>query len=217
MPLDAPPSSPPLAGLTIDLQIIRATGLVVKDKNWRGKYTTSDPFIRIFVDGIKRGYTKTIWKAVDPEWNEQVVVHIGADEVQQVLRNQAPIELQIFDKDRLSFNDPMGVVQIPLNTETEDPVWYPVGTKGGAGGDGNCECANATGQVQVAVKIRARKYLELERGNLHPLGSEMSSLRLGLSWDYDGSTTARRSRGKDLDIACAAVSRSGTIELRLPW
>lgn len=54
MPID---SSTPLAGLTIKLNIVKAKDLVAKDKTLFGKKKASDPFIRIFVDDQKVGYT----------------------------------------------------------------------------------------------------------------------------------------------------------------
>ena len=86
-----------LAGLTIKLKIPQAKDLVAKDKSMFGKKTGSDPFIRIHVNGRQVGYTSTIKKTVNPEWNYTGEFHFGAEEVDGMLKNNRPIELCIFD------------------------------------------------------------------------------------------------------------------------
>ena len=106
------PDFVPLAGLTIKLHIIKAKELVAKDRGLFGRKKESDPFIRIFVDGRKVGYTDTIYQTIQPIWDQEFEYTFGAEQATQIVRNNKPIELAIFDKDKISFNDPMGVVKI---------------------------------------------------------------------------------------------------------
>lgn len=199
-----PPSTTPLAGITVHLNIIQAKGLVEKDKNWRGN-GSSDPFVRIFVNGKKYGYTKTVQKTVDRVWDERITINIGADEAYKLLSSPSPIELHIYDKDKLTFSDPMGLVTIPLDIRDDNPIWYKVGPGTGT----KVQCDNATGEMQVACTVHARPYLALERGSFHPLAC--SAVQLSVQWEHADNSGSNNK--KDLDISCAAVSCDGSVRL----
>ncbi|KAJ3426304.1 c2 domain-containing protein [Anaeramoeba flamelloides] len=99
------------------IRIVSAEGLHGADLG--GK---SDPFCRLSINGkeipdkIKKkgkifdGETKIIKKTVSPVWNETFVLYVTPGN-----ENSDHLLIQIFDHDKLSKNDSLGGVKIPLS------------------------------------------------------------------------------------------------------
>ena len=102
-------NSDALAGLTINLNIVQGKDLVAKDRGafGFGAKKASDPFIRIHVNGKQVGYTEKQKKTVNPEWNQELTFNFWAAQVASIMENKKPIELKIFNHDKMSFLDPM--------------------------------------------------------------------------------------------------------------
>ena len=71
-------------------------------------YTTSDPYVSIYVGGRFQGRTKTVYRNRSPAWNE--VFNI------KLLHRKSSIMLKIWDDDRGKNDDLMGTVTIDLST-----------------------------------------------------------------------------------------------------
>ena len=93
-----------------------AAGLKSADSN--GK---SDPYVRLLLAG-QRVRSKTIMKTLDPQWDEHFEFVGGREE----LLKQS-LHLQVFDYDRLSMDDKLGVAQVELepllHATDQDPQW----------------------------------------------------------------------------------------------
>ena len=69
-----------------------------------------DPYVQIvFNQGLKDRKTKTVKNSVSPAWNEEFGWEISHDKVSELTAS-----LRVFDDDKLSKDDPLGEVVIPL-------------------------------------------------------------------------------------------------------
>ena len=69
-----------------------------------------DPYVQIvFNQGLKDRKTKTVKNSVSPSWNEEFGWEISHDKVSELTAS-----LRVFDDDKLSKDDPLGEVVIPL-------------------------------------------------------------------------------------------------------
>ena len=69
-----------------------------------------DPYVQIvFNQGLKDRKTKTVKNSVSPTWNEEFGWEISHEKVSELTAS-----LRVFDDDKLSKDDPLGEVVIPL-------------------------------------------------------------------------------------------------------
>jgi tellurium resistance protein TerZ len=201
-----------LAGVTISVQVIAGRNLVAKDCSFFGrKKTASDPYVRVRCGNETYGRTRTVKKNCEsPSWNETVKIELGVDKARAFLLRhlQQPkmLDLCIYDEDLLSFDDSMGLLQIPITYGSVGiPTWFPV-----TPGAGSYHCANATGELQVCATLQVHQMLDLRRGNTvrsNQLPYGNGRLTIGLSWDIEQGKTV------DLDSCCVAMDRSGKVLL----
>mmetsp|Transcript_7744 Transcript_7744/g.11286 ORF Transcript_7744/g.11286 Transcript_7744/m.11286 type:complete len:475 (+) Transcript_7744:86-1510(+) len=162
-------STAALGGLEIDITIVQGKSLVPKDRNIIGRLTTSDPFVKLCFGGKRYGKTTHKPKTLNPVWNERFKVMVGRDE----LGRKPSLEFQIFDKDTLSPDDPMGVVMITLDELMGTPSgtgWYDVNK-----GSGAVRCENASGQLQIKLSVSSRKDSESGKGfeQIYKIGDKL--------------------------------------------
>jgi hypothetical protein len=135
----------------IKVSVLQGRGLVAKDKNIWGRYTSSDPYV-VLRHGPNTilGKTPIIRKTLDPNWSDQ---SFRLSVVPGVMAVYNSIECRIFDHDKLSSDDPMGTVFVPIPTQNNSKVirWYPVEK-----GEGENHCRNATGELLIAIEVRSQ-------------------------------------------------------------
>ena len=68
-----------------------------------------DPYVQVLSQGLKDRKTKTIKNTVNPSWNEEFGWEVPHDKVSELT-----VTLRVFDDDKLSKDDPLGEVVIPL-------------------------------------------------------------------------------------------------------
>ena len=212
-----------IESLTIKVQVVKARGLMAKDRNLMGRRTSSDPYATVNLrvqdnhrQSVRMGKTKTVMKSLDPVWNASFEYTIrDRSQVAQILRSRRtiPLEIHLFDYDQLSDDDNLGTVVIPVDPLQRDQQqqpyddeerrarWYPLEK-----GSGEFHCHNAKGQLMVGVSVSARKVLSLVRGNNHPM--RHNRIQVGLSWDV-----LPNNREVDLDASCVALDKNGNILL----
>uniref|UniRef100_A0A7S4M701 C2 domain-containing protein n=1 Tax=Odontella aurita TaxID=265563 RepID=A0A7S4M701_9STRA len=199
---------PDLASLDITVKVIQGRNLVPMDRHGISrKKTSSDPYVTVLLGGKIRGKTKTATRTLNPRWNASSSIHLGSTDANRLVRLSESsvgrrLELRITDEDRVTSDDPMGVVSIPLSfSDPPSTKWYKV-QAGNPSSDHYCQLAS--GELEVYVSATARKVLSVERGNTIPIASN-SALRVGLGWDVEAG------RMTDLDATCVAVDRCGNV------
>ncbi|CCH59453.1 hypothetical protein TBLA_0B06290 [Henningerozyma blattae CBS 6284] len=80
----------------LDLDIISASNLIAADRSG-----TSDPYVLIFIDGLKMYKSKIVEKTLDPIWNESVKLYIPS-------RAHSTILIKLYDWDMVSSDDFLG-------------------------------------------------------------------------------------------------------------
>jgi len=189
----------------LDISIIKGERLIAKDIHWlTRKKTTSDPYIRAYYGDNFLGKTKTIEKTLNPIWNWQMRILVPADDDSRVrLRytDISKIRLHLFDKDKLSDDDFMGEVCVPVCSNhpfTEN--WYNVGC-----GDMNTElfCKNATGRIRVRVEMSQIRGMTMEPGCIYEIPTK-KRFDLKIQWNNAGQIT-------NLDNSCVAIDSEGNI------
>ena len=151
------------------------------------------------------------------------------------------IDCEIYDRDFLSFDDPMGIVQIPLTldyfhrtdeavdddgkecrttTNTVGPHWYMVGTEkftsDSSGTRSTTFCANATGELHLTIKVEAQWMVRINEYLAHPQTTPRSILlstpvAVELAWT---TVTANTDHVAMIDTACIAIDgRNGNIDM----
>ena len=105
-----PVESPGDAKGKLELTVVRANGLLKKDR--MGK---SDPFCTVRVEGHQRN-TPVIKKTLDPEWNLTMGFRVTD-------RSTAIVEVYIFDEDKNDETEPLGRVTFPLLILEQDASW----------------------------------------------------------------------------------------------
>ena len=69
-----------------------------------------DPYVQVlFSQGLKDRKTKTIKNTVNPSWNEEFGWEVPHDKVSELT-----VTLRVFDDDKLSKDDPLGEIVVPL-------------------------------------------------------------------------------------------------------
>ena len=108
-------STSDIIGIELDATIIAGKDLVAKDGSGlfgMGKKTSSDPYIRLLLDGTKMGETSVQKKTLKPVWNESFKKNLAG----RAFNPNAMLVFAIFDKDKMSADDPMGEVRVPLKS-----------------------------------------------------------------------------------------------------
>ena len=93
-------------------------------------------------------------KTLNPEWNQSTKWVMEGKQ----FKPTDSILLTIYDRDRGSFDDPMGEVNVPLKVLLATPAsdkWYPVKPCKG--------CKDATGELQLKVSVNLRHALSLKQ------------------------------------------------------
>lgn len=134
--------------MDIHIKILEGRNLVAKDKNIFGRPTTSDPYVKIYHANNYVGETSIVWKTLNPKWeHEKFKMPI----LPKSLKKFDNVECLIYDKDRISSDDSMGTVVVPIPQLLNKPVngWFPVHN-----GKGDDFCRNATGELKVEIELR---------------------------------------------------------------
>lgn len=154
----APPPKP-IDKMTVEISLLQGQDLVAKDRNLFGKKTTSDPYVEIFLLSgsgapgttyrkVKLGQTKTMYKTLNPAWRctiSTTIPYLG--------NAQCSLLFHIWDEDKLSDPDSMGVVKVPLQWAdvggpAGEPKFYPVPAN---------SAKNATGQIELGIKSHVHR------------------------------------------------------------
>ena len=145
----------PYAKMIVAVTIVQGRGLVAKDKNVLGQKTSSDPYVKLYLSTVpkatqftrgektKIGKTPVVKKNLNPTWDTT----FDAFDVPYGAKGDDSVTLvfEIYDEDKASADDAMGIVKIPLpfkDTETE-AVWYEVPYN---------STKDASGEIQVKIK-----------------------------------------------------------------
>jgi len=195
----------PVGGVIIFLHIERGEGLVAKDFNWFAtKQHSSDPYVKIVRQGKELGRTRIMMKDLDPHWDEEFRLSIGAEEGNEVVLGNidiGPLELQIFDNDALTEDDCMGVVTVPLSLSSNEIgfQWYFVSP-----GEGKLYCKSASGRIRCSVAIDKLPRVYLRKDNARKL---KGTVDVGLGW------VIKTYEAIDLDVSCVALDSKGNVDL----
>jgi Ca2+-dependent lipid-binding protein len=139
----------PIESMTLRITVLQGSDLVAKDRNLLGKKTTSDPFVQVLVGSgrpyARVGQTKTIHKNLNPTWNETITAKI-----KYIEHSRSELRFQIYDEDKLSDPDSMGIVSLPLVWEDSNgtPKWYEIPKN---------SAKNAKGKIQIQVQSQVHR------------------------------------------------------------
>jgi len=118
------PSKLKLANANLLVRVNAGRHLMVCDSN-----RSSDPYVVLFFDGHEYK-TEVQWATLNPQWNEQFVLPVtGASK---------ELFVGVYDSDRYSNDDFMGMVHIPLAELERDRVfedWFPLKARPGKKSD----------------------------------------------------------------------------------
>lgn len=139
----------PIDSMTLRVSVIQGSDLVAKDRNFMGKKTTSDPYVEILLGTgrayVRIGKTKTIYKNLSPQWNETI-----ATRVRYIEHGGSNIMFRIFDEDKFSDPDNMGIVTLPLvwKDDSGSPQWYDIPKN---------SAKNAKGKIQLQIQTQVHR------------------------------------------------------------
>ncbi|KAK8952314.1 putative ADP-ribosylation factor GTPase-activating protein AGD11 [Platanthera zijinensis] len=88
-----------LLGL-LRVRVLRGVDLAVRDLK------SSDPYV-VLQMGKQKLRTRVIKKSLNPEWNEELTLSVEDPTL--------PIKLKVYDRDRFSFDDPMGDAEFDIH------------------------------------------------------------------------------------------------------
>lgn len=192
-----------ISGIEIDLTIIGGRNLVAKDRNLFNQKTTSDPYVKLYVNGKFKAQSKVISKNLNPTWNETCKIYLGTDESNRLLDKfknsgeEPQFSVFIFDKDEMSDDDSMGIVRGSLSlTEPPSTKWMKVETA-------PVHSKPVTGELQIKTAVSIRKLLTTVRGN--SVSIDGGTINVKLDWRLEGQSNT------DLDTSCVAVSKDANI------
>lgn len=193
-----------ISGIEIDLTINRGKDLVAKDRNIFNQKTTSDPYVKIYVDGKFVGKTRIMAENLNPVWNESFKVNLGTQESNYMLKkfkdgHPPELILSIWDHDDIGDDDSMGVVKTTLSlTDPPGPSrWFKVETAPG-------KSKPVTGELEIKTAVSVRKLLTAVKGNSLTLNNG-GTINVFLDWKFEGGSAI------DLDTSCIAVAANGGI------
>jgi len=111
----------------IRLVIVQGDQLVAKDRNYLGKWTSSDPYVKVALQPsgsangeLFLGRSKTVQRDLSPVWNAEFNATMPLEE----LTEDAMFEITIYDFDRFGDDDCMGIVPVHVA-----PMMQPHGNK----------------------------------------------------------------------------------------
>ncbi|PKA46625.1 putative ADP-ribosylation factor GTPase-activating protein AGD13 [Apostasia shenzhenica] len=81
------------------LRVLRGVNLAIRD------FYSSDPYVIVRM-GKQKLKTRVIKKNVNPEWNEELTLIVEDPAL--------PVKLEVYDRDRFSFDDPMGEAEFDI-------------------------------------------------------------------------------------------------------
>jgi len=161
--------------LTVD--VVEAANLLASDYNI-GRPSTSDPYVNIKCGEhrVQNASTKVIWKTLSPEWDEKFQF--------PVYSAKAILSLEVFDKDHIGSDDPLGKVEIPLsglaNQQTVDVWLYLEPCAGQAAEEVPEEKEAATGPSWFKIKAKRGHGIGSHGAKDHSLGA----IRLKMHFQY---------------------------------
>lgn len=136
--------------VNVKVTVLQGTGLVAKDRNLFGKKTTSDPYVEVWALGKQKvGKTVTKPKTLSPTWNQIIPLEL------RHVQDPPFVLLKIYDEDKLSDPDSMGVVRVPIPKYGGDTTqWYDVPAD---------SAKNATGKLQIRMQttIQMKKLMTI--------------------------------------------------------
>ena len=155
--------------LTLDLTIVSGRDLVPKDRNAYGKYTSSDPYVRVFLAGELVHKTKVVPRTLNPTWAKEEASYqtkLVGQNARDLLNHPKPLHFVIYDKDQIGDDDCMGDVCHPINIHptsdgaqatNEEGVgtWFKV-QKGDSSTPHYCKNASGELLVQVSYEIQRK-------------------------------------------------------------
>lgn len=143
------PHQDPIDFMTLRITVVQGSDLVAKDRNLLGKKTTSDPFVQILVGTarsfVRLGQTKTVYKNLSPQWNQTITA-----QVKFVEHGGSHLRFQIYDEDKLSEPDNMGIVTVPLvwRDSAGQPEWFDIPKE---------SAKNAKGKIQLQIQSQVHR------------------------------------------------------------
>jgi len=166
-----------LVSLDVTIRIIQGRDLVAMDRNFKGKLSTSDPYVKVVFGGKKRGKTSVAKKTLNPQWEASDAtfkMKFGSREANRIARaaeaasqgaegtteikdRSAMVKLLIVDEDKVGQNDPMGTVFVPLIPPFDRTTtnWYAA-KRGEYGTKYYCKEAKGALEVKVSTKCIKR-------------------------------------------------------------
>ena len=148
-------ASSDITGVKIEVTILEGRDLVGKDSSLFSKKKTSDPFAKIFWGGEERGKTNVVEKTTNPGWNATFKIGLASNNMEKMLKEDPKfkaLEIVVFDHDKMSKDECLGSVKIPLSFSDKptnlDFAWYKL-EKGAE----PHFAKDAQGELQVKVSV----------------------------------------------------------------
>ena len=104
----------------LEITVIQGRGLKVMDTSMFSSGGTSDPFVRLRIEGFKDQQTAYIRKTINPIWNEKL-------SFSPFLDGSATLQVTVKDYNDIALSKFMGRIYIPLNEFSEKKpkkAWY---------------------------------------------------------------------------------------------
>jgi hypothetical protein len=156
MPPSSEFSSSSSSLVTLEITILRASGLAGKDRSLLSFTKTSDPFINIMVNDRIVHRTSVKNRTLEPVWNESFTLNLDDykdynEKTNDDAKNK--VWLDVLDHDVITENDSMGSVVLfegkgdgaDLATVEETTKWYEIPAD---------SAENACGKIQVRMGVR---------------------------------------------------------------
>merc|ERR1719464_804620 len=152
--------------MIVQISVIQGSDLVAKDRNMFGKKTSSDPYVSVILcsyppaasnknntsvpinnnnhrhqQQLNLGRTTTVKKNLSPTWNYSVATSVPYNRKNCLNK----LSFRIFDEDKLSSDDSMGVVEIPLAFQDSRgaAVWHEIPKN---------SAKKASGKLQISIQ-----------------------------------------------------------------
>ena len=209
-------TGPALGTVVVVMEVVRARNLVPKDRSklmsmvGTSRSWTSDPLVKVFHEGNLVGRTQTIYKDLNPVWNEKMDLILDGDD--STLLKPVKLTFAIFDFDALSYNDPMGVVEVELNLLETSTMqkWYPVQK-----GEGDLHCDNATGELELVLSVSARCIPALEVGDRFANDPQHlnNPFYVAVRYTLPPLVDEHQDYVKGIETACVAINSQGDLSM----
>uniref|UniRef100_A0A7S3V4R7 C2 domain-containing protein n=1 Tax=Chaetoceros debilis TaxID=122233 RepID=A0A7S3V4R7_9STRA len=171
-------------------------------------YSISQPFIKVYYDGVCHHETAVQEKNLNPTWNEALKIHSnnsGPPKNKNGNGSSSIITFFLYDYDVLSDPDNMGCISIPVAEYMDKPpttAWFPVQKTSDDVDYSTYNCSKAKGKIQISISISVRKRLNVKRGNYQDL-SGIGMIQVQLNWDLKERI--------DLDTSCVGIDSTGRV------